>query len=165
MNEFIGIGLTFSLLNEKLFLNCMVNILEISLVQHRIIVILARVLERLLSLICALGHQRIVVIRIWTIYNCLLLRIISTLLWLLNRCIIVKLSGAALLRVLPVILWGHGHSLQLLLHRPFIVTVFGVASITVRIVELKLTYKLPELFQSLLFWIDGHLVGVTRWLV
>ena len=46
-----------------------------------------------------------------------------------------------------------------------IVTVFGVAGHSVRIVELKLTNKRPEVFQSPLFWINGHLVRVGRTLV
>lgn len=119
---------------------------------------LARVLERLLGRICALGNQRIAVIRpIRTVYNCLLVCNNSTLLRLLNSRTIFKLSGTALLRVLPVIiLWG-GHCLLLILHHLFVVTVFGEASHAVRIVELKLSNKCPELIQSLLFWINGHL--------
>lgn len=139
--------------------------MQIALEQISTIVFLARVLERFLGLICALGYQWIVILRIWTVNN-LLLRIDMTLLLILNGLrIIFKLSGAALLLVLDILVCRRRIGLQLILHHEFIVTVFRVAGNPVRIVELKLTNKRSEFFQSLLFWVNWHLVCVWCTLV
>jgi hypothetical protein len=89
-----------------------------------------------------------------------------TLLLILNsQRIVPKLSVAALLHVLAFIVGRCCIGLQLILHHILIVTVFGIAGHPVGIVELKLTYKRSEVFQSLLFWVNWHLVRVWWTLV